>query len=89
MCKCFPWTWTEYEDPLDKMPEQSVWVNDGTSWQLQQLVSQVTLLAFFFSFNGSNRRSVFHLPLSTYSVAIHYRLRKFSAATGMLATVSL
>ncbi|KAH8130808.1 hypothetical protein ACSS6W_010821 [Trichoderma asperelloides] len=37
MClPCFPWTWTEYEDPLDSMPEQHVWVHDGQTWSLQR-----------------------------------------------------
>ncbi|EHK17085.1 uncharacterized protein TRIVIDRAFT_195091 [Trichoderma virens Gv29-8] len=37
MClPCFPWTWTEYEDPLDSMPEQHVWVHDGQAWSLQR-----------------------------------------------------
>lgn len=40
MClPCFPWTWTEYEDPLDSMPEQHVWVHDGQAWSLQRYVS--------------------------------------------------
>ncbi|RSM06328.1 hypothetical protein CEP52_005737 [Fusarium oligoseptatum] len=43
MClPCFPWTWTKYEDPydnLDRAPEQSVWVHDGRSWELQKVVS--------------------------------------------------
>lgn len=40
MClPCFPWTWTEYEDPLDAMPEQHVWVHDGQAWSLQRYVS--------------------------------------------------
>jgi hypothetical protein len=40
MClPCFPWTWTEYEDPLDSMPEQHVWVHDGQAWSLQRCVS--------------------------------------------------
>lgn len=45
MClPCFPWTWTEYEDPLDSMPEQHVWVHDGQAWPLQRCVSE----GFFF-----------------------------------------
>lgn len=40
MClPCFPWTWTQYEDPLDSMPEHSIWVHDGQAWVLQQIVS--------------------------------------------------
>jgi hypothetical protein len=43
MClPCFPWTWTKYEDPYDNLhnaPEQSVWVHDGQSWELQKVVS--------------------------------------------------
>ncbi|KAG5980328.1 hypothetical protein E4U55_004152 [Claviceps digitariae] len=40
MClPCFPWTWTQYEDPLDSMPEQSIWVHDGTEWSLQAVLS--------------------------------------------------
>ena len=39
MCiSCFPWTWTQYDDPLDNMPEQSVWTHDGQSWSLQRVV---------------------------------------------------
>lgn len=46
MClPCFPWTWTQYEDPLDSLPSQSVWVHDGNNWALQQIVS-----AFCFSY---------------------------------------
>ncbi|KAK0386332.1 hypothetical protein NLU13_6169 [Sarocladium strictum] len=38
MClPCFPWTWTKYEDPLDSMPDQSIWLHDGQSWALQKL----------------------------------------------------
>ncbi|KAI9167500.1 hypothetical protein HJFPF1_03628 [Paramyrothecium foliicola] len=38
MClPCFPWTWTEFEDPLDSLPEQSVWVPHGNSWALQKV----------------------------------------------------
>lgn len=44
MClPCFPWTWTQYEDPLDSMPEQSTWVHDGTAWSLQPAVSSLPL----------------------------------------------
>lgn len=40
MClPCFPWTWTQYEDPLDNLPPHSVWVHDGNGWSLQQVVS--------------------------------------------------
>ncbi|PFH60910.1 hypothetical protein XA68_10108 [Ophiocordyceps unilateralis] len=35
MClPCFPWTWTQYEDPLDSMPPQHVWVREGSSWAM-------------------------------------------------------
>lgn len=48
MClPCFPWTWTQYEDPLESMPPHSVWVHDGTSWSLQQVVS-VSILFYIF-----------------------------------------
>ncbi|EHK47566.1 hypothetical protein TRIATDRAFT_272379 [Trichoderma atroviride IMI 206040] len=41
MClPCFPWTWTEYEDPMDSMPEQHVWVHDGQAWSLQRCRSR-------------------------------------------------
>jgi hypothetical protein len=50
MClPCFPWTWTEYEDPLDSMPEQHVWVHDGQAWSLQRYVS-VELVSFVYGF---------------------------------------
>lgn len=40
MClPCFPWTWTKYEDPMDSMPDQSIWLHDGQSWALQKVVS--------------------------------------------------
>ena len=41
MClPCFPFTWVEHEDPLDKpMPEQAVWLHNGNAWALQQIVS--------------------------------------------------
>lgn len=49
MClPCFPWSWSKYEDPLDKLdklPEQSIWVHDGHDWALQRIVS-----GFFFFF---------------------------------------
>lgn len=51
MClPCFPWTWTQYEDPLDSMPEHSLWVHDGQAWVLQQIVS---LCAFLSVATGS------------------------------------
>ncbi|RDA91917.1 hypothetical protein CP533_1329 [Ophiocordyceps camponoti-saundersi (nom. inval.)] len=35
MClSCFPWTWTQYDDPLDNLPEQRVWKREGSSWAL-------------------------------------------------------
>ncbi|POR37890.1 Uncharacterized protein TPAR_01919 [Tolypocladium paradoxum] len=38
MClPCFPWTWTQYDDPLDSMPEQCFWTHDGNSWVLQRM----------------------------------------------------
>lgn len=49
MClPCFPWTWTEYEDPLDSMPEQHVWVHDGQAWSLQRCVSVISFLSFLY-----------------------------------------
>lgn len=51
MClPCFPWTWTEYEDPLDSMPEQHVWMHDGQAWSLQRCVSVISFLSFLSSF---------------------------------------
>lgn len=41
MClPCFPWTWTQYDDPLDSMPEHSTWAYDGNAWALQRIVSR-------------------------------------------------
>ncbi|GJN66548.1 hypothetical protein PLIIFM63780_004017 [Purpureocillium lilacinum] len=38
MClPCFPWTWTQYDDPLDSMPEHSTWAYDGNAWALQRI----------------------------------------------------
>ncbi|KND92359.1 hypothetical protein TOPH_03097, partial [Tolypocladium ophioglossoides CBS 100239] len=45
MClPCFPWTWTQYDDPLDSMPEQSCWTHDGNSWVLQRLLYGTRIL---------------------------------------------
>ncbi|RCI15783.1 hypothetical protein L249_2978 [Ophiocordyceps polyrhachis-furcata BCC 54312] len=42
MClPCFPWTWTQYDDPLDSLPQPRVWKREGSSWALVKAPCQL------------------------------------------------
>ena len=88
MClPCFPWTWTQYDDPLDSMPPHSIWVHDGTSWVLKELVGfwheaalflELLLLLRFYAL----------LPRSMLARWAAGGVRRAAACGGSLATSS-